>query len=203
MIENANSPAGRIAMLAGAMSGRSANELIGEQEKAGQRQLVNSDRLPAQMDGGREPFEALGFTFGEPDPRNPLFAPATLPAGWTRQAADHDMWSYLLDEHGRRRVSIFYKAAFYDRRATMYLIGVSGYLRDVALTGAPVITDDTWATQAALAQAARECIAEADVRITALTNCGDAEAADTYRAERAKYSAVLAQLDTTPETDRE
>ncbi len=33
------------------------------------------------------------------------------------------MWSDLLDEKGRKRGAIFYKAAFYDRRADMHLVG--------------------------------------------------------------------------------
>ena len=31
------------------------------------------------------------------------------------------MWSDLLDAHGRKRAAIFYKAAFYDRSATISL----------------------------------------------------------------------------------
>lgn len=93
---------------------------IEEMESAGQRQLVNSDRLPT--DGSDDPrFAELGFTFGDPDPKDPMFRPATLPAGWRREGSDHAMWSYILDERGIRRVAIFYKAAFYDRRAKMYL----------------------------------------------------------------------------------
>lgn len=90
-------------------------------EAAGQQQLVNSDRLPVDTDGQDQAFIDLGFTFGEPDADDPLFRPATLPEGWTRRASDHDMWSYLVDETGTDRVSIFYKAAFYDRRAHMGL----------------------------------------------------------------------------------
>lgn len=91
-------------------------------EAAGQRQLVNSDRLPVRILGATlADFEALGFTFGEPEPDDPLFRAATLPAGWTRRGSDHAMWSYIDDETGTPRVAIFYKAAFYDRRAFMRL----------------------------------------------------------------------------------
>ena len=31
------------------------------------------------------------------------------------------MWSILLDEQARQRARVFYKAAFYDRKADMYL----------------------------------------------------------------------------------
>lgn len=104
--------------LAGAMGGM--DQYVPEMESAGQRQLVNSDRLPTESNCDDELLD-LGFTFEEPDPDDPLFRAATLPAGWSREVSDHAMWSYLLDEVGRRRVAIFYKAAFYDRRAFMRL----------------------------------------------------------------------------------
>jgi hypothetical protein len=40
-----------------------------------------------------------------------------LPEGWHIKATDHSMWSNLVDDKGRNRASIFYKAAFYDREA--------------------------------------------------------------------------------------
>jgi hypothetical protein len=83
-------------------------------ERDGQQQLVHSDRLPTDRRGD---FEALGFTFGEPDPDDPLFCPATLPDGWEKRSTDHSMGSVIVDPLGRERVSIFYKAAFYDRSA--------------------------------------------------------------------------------------
>ena len=91
------------------------------QERAGQSQLVNSDRLPTDTDGTDAEFESLGFTFGRPDAGDSLFRSATLPPGWKRQGSEHAMWSYIVDEQDRKRVAIFYKAAFYDRRAFMRL----------------------------------------------------------------------------------
>lgn len=119
-------------------------------EAEGQRQLVNSDRLPTRVlhtVGGDEAFLALGFTFGPPDSGDSLFRPATLPVGWKRERSDHAMWSYLVDEHGRHRVSIFYKAAFYDRDAHMSLETHYGYLRGV-LDGDVLVLDDVWLTRA-------------------------------------------------------
>jgi hypothetical protein len=49
-----------------------------------------------------------------------MFRQATLPPGWKKTGSDHDMWSYVEDERGLRRVAVFYKAAFYDRRADMH-----------------------------------------------------------------------------------
>lgn len=94
---------------------------IQEQERAGQRELLQSTQLPTDCRGDLEKFLALGFTFGAPSPGDKLFCEATLPPGWKREGSDHDMWSYIVDEKGRRRVSVFYKAAFYDRSAFMGL----------------------------------------------------------------------------------
>jgi hypothetical protein len=120
--------------------GQDAHEAAGDyitgMEKAGQRQLVNSDRLPTHVSGGTDDeLIALGFTFGAPDPADPLFRPATLPVGWRREASDHAMWSYLLDERGIRRVVVFYNAAFYDRDAFMSVVNVGNHLAMHAIYG--------------------------------------------------------------------
>ncbi|KKN38014.1 hypothetical protein LCGC14_0757790 [marine sediment metagenome] len=100
-----------------------ASESIERTEAKGQRDLVNFDVLPVDILGGTEAdFEALGFTFGEPVHNDPLFREATLPEGWKRQACDHAMYSDIVDETGAQRVSVFYKAASYDRNASMSLV---------------------------------------------------------------------------------
>jgi hypothetical protein len=91
-------------------------------EAQGQQQLVNSDNLP--VDAPWEKLEALGFVKGEPVPGDDLFVSCTLPPGWTRAGTDHSMWSKILDERGIERVSIFYKAAFYDRSAHASLVAL-------------------------------------------------------------------------------
>lgn len=91
-------------------------------EARGQAQFVASQSLPTDV-RDRKVFEALGFTFGKPFADDPLFAPATLPAGWTKRGTSHDMHSEILDEKGRVRAGVFYKAAFYDRKADMNLRG--------------------------------------------------------------------------------
>ncbi len=95
-------------------------KFIEAQEAQGQRELVRSSVLPAEITD-RASFERLGFTFGEPVPGDSLFLNATMPPGWTKEGSDHAMWSYLVDDKGRRRASVFYKAAFYDRGAHMGL----------------------------------------------------------------------------------
>lgn len=46
-----------------------------------------------------------------------IFVNVELPPGWKQERTDHGMWNKLLDDRGRRRAMIFYKAAFYDRSA--------------------------------------------------------------------------------------
>ena len=86
-------------------------------EARGQSQLVSSTKLPVQVHGDRQKLTDAGVVFGEPDERDSLFCEATLPAGWKKVATDHSMWSKLVDADGNEVASIFYKAAFYDRRA--------------------------------------------------------------------------------------
>ena len=100
------------------LSGGAPRE-IEAQEARGQDQLVNSHDLPVQCGPNREALEAAGVTFGEPKKGDPLFCRAELPAGWSKQATDHSMWSNLVDETGTVRAIIFYNAAFYDRDAFM------------------------------------------------------------------------------------
>lgn len=96
---------------------------IERQEARGQAMLVRSSILPkrgtiepSQGDGPyRAEMERLGFTFGED--ADDLFVQCQLPHGWELRPTDHSMWSRLYDEHGRERAAIFYKAAFYDRKA--------------------------------------------------------------------------------------
>ena len=91
---------------------------IERQEAAGQRTLVASAMLPKEISGAtREELTALGFKFGADV--DDLFVQCELPPGWTKRGTDHSMHSDLLDEQGRKRAGIFYKAAFYDRKADM------------------------------------------------------------------------------------
>lgn len=92
---------------------------IERQEAQGQRELVHSALLP--VDGSDHPdMQAMGIEWGEPANGDPLFRHAKLPAGWSKRATDHSMWSEIVDETGKKRASIFYKAAFYDRRADIH-----------------------------------------------------------------------------------
>jgi hypothetical protein len=140
-------PASQAALLAEGMVTGDAGTFI---ERAGQHELVHSDSLPSDC-RDKAAFEALGFTFGDPDPSDPLFMPATLPEGWEKRATDHSMGSVITDHLGRERVSVFYKAAFYDRSAHMSLIGLHWYVqKSVEYDGPAVIFDDEWATRDAV-----------------------------------------------------
>lgn len=98
-------------------------------ERRGQDQFVASDILPTEIrdlyvpnqpmekGSGRMLLKSWGFTFGKVDPNDPMFTQARLPPGWKKKGSDHDMWSYVVDDKGRERCAIFYKAAFYDRSA--------------------------------------------------------------------------------------
>jgi hypothetical protein len=92
---------------------------IEAQEAAGQKVLVNNELLP--LDGIDEVAMPLRITY-EKDVVDGIFVKASLPIGWKKVAApDHSMWSYIVDETGKKRAGIFYKAAFYDRRAYIRL----------------------------------------------------------------------------------
>ena len=126
-----------IAALAAALRGHANNATfsstpvwIEKQEADGPRTLVESEMIPKEVHGAtREQLIALGFKFG--DDVDELFVTCELPLGWTKLGTSHSMHSDLLDEHGRKRAGIFYKAAFYDRRASMCMhcrFGVDCYL---------------------------------------------------------------------------
>jgi hypothetical protein len=100
---------------------------IEEQEAEGAAQMLNATTLPTRLNYSKQhEFEELGFTFGKQVPGDELFREATLPEGWTKEGTGHSMWTRIKDERGIERVSIFYKAAFYDRDAFMSLTNV-GY----------------------------------------------------------------------------
>lgn len=93
---------------------------IEAQEAAGQRQLVEGVSFPV-MGGQESELVAMGFVLGEPYADDPMFRDVKLPDGWSRKATDHSMHSVIVDNKGRERVGIFYKAAFYDRSASYYV----------------------------------------------------------------------------------
>ena len=97
-----------------------SSEAILAQEKEGARQFRDSDVIPRRRDRiSNEQLLKLGFKLGGNVEDDELFQYASLPPGWTRKETGHDMWTRIVDEKGRERFSVFYKAAFYDRSAHM------------------------------------------------------------------------------------
>lgn len=117
-------PAALMAMLAGDTENAIAAMTPGgieAQEAAGQQSFVANETLPKENMHGctREKLESMGIIFGED--ADDLFVAVKLPSGWKKQATSHSMWSDLLDDKGRIRAKIFYKAAFYDRSSHISL----------------------------------------------------------------------------------
>ncbi len=100
---------------------------IERQEAKGQQDFVAAETLPTDMGrSGTNPdvksiLESWGFKFLGLVPGDPIFQRVEFPSGWKKEATDHSMWSHLIDEKGRKRGAIFYKAAFYDRSAHLSL----------------------------------------------------------------------------------
>ena len=125
--------------LGDSMHGKPSGSFIEDMEERGQRQLVSqTTRLPTdglttdrhgaslggqlKQDGKEEnPWEKMGVKIGEPVVGDEMFTNVELPAGWALKATSHSMWSKLVDDKGRERASMFYKAAFYDRSAFVRL----------------------------------------------------------------------------------
>ena len=201
-IENTQDPASRELTTLLMLATGDTDAVIGAQERAGQSQLVHSDRLPTDIHGnGLADFEAVGFTFGEPDSGDPLFMPATLPDGWRKEASDHDMWSYIVDGLGRRRVGVFYKAAFYDRKAHMSLVSLSRYVSGCVYDDKPIVLDDTWATREAVHETCLAHAKQAEERVETWQGIAGRDGEDEmhrtyiaeYTAERDKYEALARQ----------
>lgn len=93
---------------------------IEAQEAQGQKELAKASQLPNEgLAAVLAKYPAIvdrGATVGDA-----LFHDVTLPAGWAIKPTTHSMWSDLLDEAGTKVAAIFYKAAFYDRRADIQL----------------------------------------------------------------------------------
>jgi hypothetical protein len=108
-------------MLLDMMSQKSPGDAIYAQEAAGQRSFTTSDTLPTRMgEDDRKVLEQAGVVFGDQVRGDEMFTYVTLPAGWKKVPTSHSMWSDLVDDKGHKRASMFYKAAFYDRSASLH-----------------------------------------------------------------------------------
>lgn len=109
----------------------SVSEAVDMQEAAGSKDLLCNDVLPIKgtltpgvrsvdISKIKTELESIGFLFGEME--DDIFVKVKLPDGWYKESQSN-YWSYLFDDKGRCRASIFYKAAFYDRSAHINWIG--------------------------------------------------------------------------------
>ncbi len=141
------SPAALVALASGNMKNFMAATMEGgieAQEKAGQLEQAQRNTLPinlGQRYGGsvadaRKPWESLGFKFSKKTV-DEIFIEVEFPKGWKKVPTDHSMWSKIVDDKGRERGSIFYKAAFYDRSAYAHLERRFGVSQDY---GKPTVT---------------------------------------------------------------
>lgn len=127
--------------------GEDPSKAIENQEKRGQAEVVRTQRLPKKVNSNGLPneiffagvsenmnyetrkqiteanveaytrvqYEKMGIEIiSEHDD---LFWNVKLPKGWEIKPTDHSMWNEVLDNKGRKRMTFFYKAAFYDRDA--------------------------------------------------------------------------------------
>lgn len=146
----------------GLLSGFNRGQSIRQQESAGQSRFVASETLPKECRNDvsqSEIYQKFGIEItGEADD---LFNYVKLPDGWEKRATGHAKHSELIDEKNRVRALIFYKAAFYDRRADHSFCSrlsftvasfdnPSDYSRDNALIAAYVMDNDRvlWKSEA-------------------------------------------------------
>ena len=99
-----------------------SSNTIRNQESQGQRSFVNSDTLPEMLETTKAVLERFGVKVLGPVEGDPLFLYVELPEGWKKVPTEHSMWSHLVDDKGRKRAAIFYKAAFYDRSTHISLV---------------------------------------------------------------------------------
>ena len=104
-------------MLVRGLTGGSASDGVLAAEAAGAQSFVQSEVLPKQ--GVQEGVDAgLVEVTGDADD---LFCNVKLPEGWEKKSEARDPRHIALyDANGHVRASIFYKAAFYDRKADMW-----------------------------------------------------------------------------------
>ena len=105
------------------------------QEAEGQKSFVGSDTLPTDISpADRAMLESLGAKFLGEVPGDSIFQYVELPSGWSKKATEHSMHSLLVDDKGRTRGGIFYKAALYDRSSHMSLNCRFSFRRDYDLS---------------------------------------------------------------------
>lgn len=103
--------------LLGMMSDGTSGYIEG-MERQGTISQARSSTLPTK--GLAELPPEWGIVIGEP--ADDLFTEVTLPEGWRVVTTSHSMGNRLLNAEGREVAQVFYKAAFYDRRADIHQV---------------------------------------------------------------------------------
>lgn len=134
MIKNTTKESSLKSFFCNTLLGGSAETAITDQEKAGQNELIKSQQLPVNPGGSpfkneeelkkiKEVYKKWGM-----DPKltegDELFYTVELPKGWKKEQSGGSYWSDLLDDKGRVRAHIFYKAAFYDRHSHISFVSL-------------------------------------------------------------------------------
>lgn len=102
-------------VLANALATGDCSRAVESQEASGQRQLVAAEQLPTDGLDATKCAEC-GITIKGPTAGDPMFTDVEFPDGITKRATEHPVWSELV--RGDDVIAtMFYKAAFYDRRA--------------------------------------------------------------------------------------
>jgi hypothetical protein len=183
-------------LLAEAMGTGGLSSSIERMEAQGQREIVNSTVIPTQINSGsEEELTALGFKLGDKVQGDPMFRNAELPAGWKREGSEHAMWSHIVDDLGRKRISIFYKAAFYDRDAFLGVNSVYGYVGDCLGEKREPIADETWATRKALHAAAVSHLAQHSKYLSMYDGRNDEYGRERAAELRAEIAACQTLID--------
>ncbi|MCC5574552.1 hypothetical protein IMZ11_02715 [Microtetraspora sp. AC03309] len=162
-----------------------------EAEGAAAMQQGTCEVIPAKGASDAD-LTALGFVLGPIDQRDPLFREARLPAGWKRAATGHSMHTDIVDELGRKRIGIFYKAAWYDRSADLSITSVYGYLRECLYAGTTPILDDSWATREAVLAVLDDIARHEQERVELWSAHGEDYAREHEQESREKLAKVQA-----------
>ena len=103
---------------------KAMERVIERQQRTGQREVQECDMLPTEhlhkYYGEKGEYAALGIKVGKQVEGDPLFTHVTLPTGWKKRSSDHPLHMHVVDEKGHVRLTFFYDAKFYDRRASMH-----------------------------------------------------------------------------------
>lgn len=92
---------------------------IEAQERMGQKDVCRKTMIPKEMIPNRRAYEDMGIHIR--NDANDIFFSADYPKDWTIKPTNNPYYSLIIDNTGKERAQIFYKAAFYDKSAYIRL----------------------------------------------------------------------------------